>query len=52
MYLYWGDNMVCATIKVLPPEQPAPPPSVGAESYLPIVAILGAAALAYYIRKR
>lgn len=44
--------MPCTTILVTSPEQPAPPPSAGVESYLPIVAILGAAALAYYIRKR
>jgi len=47
--------MPCVTIVVTKPEQPPtpqPPPVTGIESYLPIVAILGAAALAYYIRKR
>jgi len=44
--------MPCVTIVVTKPEQPQPPPAVGIESYIPIAAILGAAALAYYIRKR
>jgi len=47
--------MPCTTIIVTSKEQPPSPqpkPQVGLESYLPIVALLGAAAIAYHIRKR
>lgn len=44
--------MPCATIRVVGGSpQPQPQPTIP-EGILPIVAILGAAAIAYYLRKR